>query len=70
LILTPLILSLSKNLFVLSPLMEDGWAGIQRGFTPAGIRGREIVRVRGKQSTLAKYYRWCIMKMYRFFAAD
>jgi hypothetical protein len=26
--------------------MEDGWAGIQRGFTPAGIRGREIARVR------------------------
>jgi hypothetical protein len=33
--------------FILSPLTEDGWAGIQRGFTPAGIRGREIVRVRG-----------------------
>jgi hypothetical protein len=29
--------------------MEDGWAGIQRGFTPAGIRGREIVRVRGNK---------------------
>jgi hypothetical protein len=35
--------------FILSPLMEDGWAGIQRGFTPAGIWGREIVRVRGRK---------------------